>query len=102
MSNKCSHEWDTDNASCVFGCGRYIDPDTGYCPTCGDHSNNQVECLHCGAIANVDSYTGEIEDFDDLPTHEPIRASDKPVNSRMSTLKRAEDKINRYRNKGIL
>lgn len=34
----------TGEASCVFGCGRRVDPDTKFCLFCRDHSANAMEC----------------------------------------------------------
>lgn len=31
-------------ASCTFGCGSRIDPDTKMCLSCRDHSANSMEC----------------------------------------------------------
>ena len=56
----CVHEWDMDNQSCVFGCGRYIDPDYGICPSCKDHATNQVQCEKCQAFGDVDPSSGEV------------------------------------------
>lgn len=33
---------------CTFGCGRIVDEDRKYCPTCRDHSANCYECDECG------------------------------------------------------
>lgn len=45
-----------DEGSCVFGCGRRVDPDTGICPACRDHSANRIECETCGQA--FENWTG--------------------------------------------
>lgn len=43
------------------------------------------------------------EQFDDLPTRGKMSSNKDPeINNRMATLKRHEDKLNRYRKMGIL
>jgi predicted amidophosphoribosyltransferase len=63
----CEHVWDVANKSCLFGCNRVVDEDTGICPECHEHSNNIVECEVCGAIGNVDNYSGVITEDDVIP-----------------------------------
>jgi hypothetical protein len=41
-------EYLSENASCLFGCGRQVDKDTGICSHCKEHSANAVECESCG------------------------------------------------------
>jgi hypothetical protein len=55
----CVHDFDMDNISCTFGCGRYID-ESGWCWVCDDNSVNQAECRKCGEAVDVDPVTGEI------------------------------------------
>jgi predicted amidophosphoribosyltransferase len=52
------HDWDMDFKTCVFGCNRMVDEDTGICPECHDHSNNVVECKLCGILGDVDHFDG--------------------------------------------
>lgn len=41
-------EWaDENHTGCLFGCGSNVDPDTGICPHCHDHSANRVVCESC-------------------------------------------------------
>lgn len=40
----------SDEGSCVFGCNRHVDTDTGFCPECKDHSTNVYECEDCGKV----------------------------------------------------
>jgi hypothetical protein len=50
-----------DSASCTYGCGTKLEPeDGGYCPSCKEHSNNQVECTKCGALADV-GFDGKVD-----------------------------------------
>ena len=58
--NDCEHTWDMDFQTCTFGCNRKVDTDTGICPECRDHSNNVVECTKCGALGDVDPFTGKV------------------------------------------
>lgn len=44
----CLRALATQEATCVFGCGRPVDPDTRMCGHCKDHSANCVECEECG------------------------------------------------------
>lgn len=48
-------------------------------------------------------YAELVEEYDNLPTRGKMSASRDPeVSYRMATLKRTEDKLNRYRNQGVL
>jgi hypothetical protein len=48
-------------------------------------------------------YAELAEAYDNAPSMGKMRSSREPqVNNRMSTLKRAEDKLNRYRNDGVI
>ena len=51
----------------------------------------------------MDRYEYLDEQYDNLPTRGKMSASRDPeVSYRMVTLKRTEDKLNRYRNQGVL
>jgi RNA polymerase subunit RPABC4/transcription elongation factor Spt4 len=43
----CAHEW--EHTGCVFGCGAVVEPDTGICRSCHDHSANVEVCTRCDA-----------------------------------------------------
>jgi hypothetical protein len=48
-------------------------------------------------------YAELAEMYENAPSMGKMRSSREPqVNNRMSTLKRAEDKLNRYRNDGVI
>ena len=58
VTQVCDHDW--VNPSCVFGCNRVVDEDTGFCPECSDHSTNVYECSQCGVEGEFYSFTGTI------------------------------------------
>jgi hypothetical protein len=54
-------------------------------------------------VAKMNNYDYLDEMYENAPSVGKMRSSREPqVNNRMSTLKRAEDKLNRYRNDGLL
>jgi hypothetical protein len=53
-----NEEWFWENSGCLFGCGPHVDTDTGFCPSCKDHSANTAECETCGT---------EYQDWDGKP-----------------------------------
>jgi hypothetical protein len=55
------------------------------------------------AVNNMNNYDYLDEMYENAPSVGKMRSSrESQVNNRMSTLKRAEDKLNRYRNDGLL
>ena len=48
MNPCCERTLAAERGSCLFGCNAHVDPDTGFCPVCKDHSANRVECETCG------------------------------------------------------
>ena len=54
-------------------------------------------------VAKMNNYDYLDEMYENAPSVGKMRSSrESQVNNRMSTLKRAEDKLNRYRNDGLL
>ena len=64
--------------------------------------------FHSGSLPiNIQYMTNAYEYLDELYESQPTRGKmgssrDTEVNTRMAHLKRCEDKLNRYRNQGIL
>lgn len=50
MSSLCHHAFVWESAACQFGCGVRVHKDSGVCPSCHDHAENEVECAKCGEL----------------------------------------------------
>jgi hypothetical protein len=57
---ECAHTFVWEDAECEFGCGARVHRDSGMCPKCHDHAQNEVPCAKCDTLF----YEADAERYD--------------------------------------